>query len=97
VQTAAVYAAQHDRSQQQTLHEGDAWPMDIKNINIKGIIEQIAQFFREVKIEVKKISWPQRNETIASTSIVIIIVLIIGMFLGMVDVGLARLVKIILS
>jgi preprotein translocase subunit SecE len=71
--------------------------MDIKNINIKGIIEQVAQFFREVKIEVKKISWPQRNETIASTSIVIIIVLIIGMFLGMVDVGLARLVKIILS
>ena len=71
--------------------------MDIKNINIKGIIEQVAQFFREVKIEVKKISWPQRNGTIASTSIVIIIVLIIGMFLGMVDVGLARLVKIILS
>lgn len=71
--------------------------MDIKNINIKGIIEQVAQFFREVKIEIKKISWPQRNETIASTSIVIIIVLIIGMFLGMVDVGLARLVKIILS
>jgi preprotein translocase SecE subunit len=97
VQTAAVYGAQQDMSQQQKLHEGDAWPMDIKNINIKGIIEQVAQFFREVKIEVKKISWPQRNETIASTSIVIIIVLIIGMFLGMVDVGLARLVKIILS
>lgn len=71
--------------------------MDIKNINIKGIIEQVAQFFREVKIEVKKISWPQRNETIASTSIVIIIVLIIGIFLGIVDVGLARLVKLILS
>jgi preprotein translocase subunit SecE len=71
--------------------------MDIKNINIKGIVEQVAQFFREVKIEIKKISWPQRNETIASTSVVIIIVLIIGMFLGIVDVGLARLVKIILS
>jgi len=71
--------------------------MDIKNINIKGIVEQVSQFFREVKIEIKKISWPQRNETIASTSVVIIIVFIIGMFLGIVDVGLARLVKIILS
>ena len=73
--------------------------MDIKNINIKvkGIIEQVAQFFREVKIEIKKISWPLRSETIASTSVVIIIVLIIGIFLGLVDVGLARLVKIILS
>ncbi len=75
--------------------------MDIKNINykgiIKGIIDRVILFFREVKVEIKKISWPQRNETIASTSIVIIIVLIIGIFLGIVDVGLARLVKLILS
>jgi preprotein translocase subunit SecE len=75
--------------------------MDIKNINfkviIKGVIDTVVLFFREVKVEIKKISWPQRNETIASTSIVIIIVLIIGIFLGIVDVGLARLVKLILS
>jgi preprotein translocase subunit SecE len=79
----------------------DARSMDIKNINykgiIKGIIDRVILFFREVKVEIKKISWPQRNETIASTSIVIIIVLIIGIFLGIVDVGLARLVKLILS
>ena len=62
-----------------------------------GIIDRVVLFFREVKVEIKKISWPQRNETIASTSIVIIIVLIIGIFLGIVDVGLARLVKLILS
>jgi preprotein translocase subunit SecE len=73
--------------------------MDIKEslTGIKGIIEKIIQFFREVRIEIKKISWPQRNETIASTSIVIIIVLVIGLFLGIVDVGLARIIKIILS
>ena len=75
--------------------------MDIKNINftgvIKGIIDRVVLFFREVKVEIKKISWPQRKETIASTSIVIISVLIIGIFLGIVDVGLARLVKLILS
>ena len=75
--------------------------MDIKNINykgiIKGIIDRVVLFFREVKVEIKKISWPQRKETIASTSIVIIIVFIIGIFLGIVDIGLARLVKLILS
>jgi len=72
--------------------------MDIKSLTgIKGIIEKIIQFFREVRSEIKKISWPQRNETIASTSIVIIIVLVIGLFLGIVDVGLARIIKIILS
>ena len=71
--------------------------MDIKNIDFKGIVDKVVLFFREVKIEIKKISWPMRTETIASTSIVIIIVLVIGIFLGIVDVGLARLVKLILS
>jgi preprotein translocase subunit SecE len=72
--------------------------MDIKSLTgIKGIIEKIIQFFREVRIEIKKISWPLRNETIASTSIVIIIVLVIGIFLGIVDVGLSRIIKIFLS
>jgi preprotein translocase subunit SecE len=72
--------------------------MDIKSLTgIKEIIGKIIQFFREVRIEIKKITWPQRKETIASTSIVIIIVLVIGLFLGIVDVGLARIIKIILS
>ncbi len=72
--------------------------MDIKSLTgIRGITDKIIQFFREVRIEIKKISWPQRNETIASTSIVIIIVLVIGLFLGIVDVGLSRIIKIILS
>jgi preprotein translocase SecE subunit len=101
VLTARVLVTQHDALQQQKLHEEDARSMDIKNINykgiIKGIIDRVVLFFREVKVEIKKISWPQRKETIASTSIVIIIVLIIGIFLGIVDVGLARLVKLILS
>lgn len=64
---------------------------------IKNLIAKAMQFFREVRIEIKKISWPLRNETIASTSIVIIIVLIISLFLGIVDVGLSRVIKIILS
>ncbi len=66
-------------------------------MDIKGIVDKIIQFFREVKIELKKISWPLRNETIASTSIVIIIVLIIGLFLGFVDIGLSKIIKMILS
>lgn len=67
------------------------------NIKVKAVIDSTTQFFREVKVELKKISWPLRNETIASTSIVIIIVLIIGIFLGIVDIGLSRIIKIILS
>jgi preprotein translocase subunit SecE len=66
-------------------------------MDIRGILDKVVQFFREVKVELRKISWPTRNETIASTSIVIIIVLIIGLFLGFVDIGLSRIIKSILS
>jgi len=55
------------------------------------------QFFREVKVELKKVTWPSRKETIASTSVVLITVLLIGFYLGIVDLGLSRLIKIFLD
>ena len=73
--------------------------MDIEKIKriVKVTIEKIRQFLREVKTELKKVSWPQRKETVASTSIVLVIVIIIGIFLGLVDLGLSKIIKVILS
>jgi preprotein translocase subunit SecE len=59
--------------------------------------EKIIQFFYEVKAELKKINWPTRKETIASTSVVLVIVLIIAVFLFIVDQGLSFLIRIILG
>ena len=56
------------------------------------MIEKIKQFFREVKVETNKVSYPNREELIGSTWIVIITVVIISMFLGVVDLGLTKLV-----
>jgi len=66
-------------------------------VDIKRILEKINQFYREIRVELKKITWPPRKETLASTSVVLIITLIISFFLGIVDLGLSRIVKIILS
>ena len=60
-------------------------------------IEKISQFLREVKIELKKITWPTRKQTIGSTVVVIILVLIVSLFLSVVDMGLQSLVHIILQ
>ena len=54
------------------------------------------QFLREVKIELKKVSWPSRKETVASTAVVIILVIIVSAFLGLVDVGLSSLIRFVL-
>ena len=55
------------------------------------------QFFREVRVELKKVTWPSRKETIASTSVVLITVIMVSFFLGIVDLGLSRLVRIFLD
>jgi len=55
------------------------------------------QFIREVKIELKKVTWPTRQDTLVSTIVVLILVIIISAFLGIVDVGLSSLVHLILE
>jgi len=55
-----------------------------------------AQFLREVKIELKKVTWPSRKETVASTVVVIIVVMIVSAFLGLVDMGLSSLIGLVL-
>jgi preprotein translocase subunit SecE len=54
------------------------------------------QFLREVKIELKKVTWPSRKETMASTAVVIILVFIVASFLGLVDMGLSSLIRFVL-
>ncbi|RJP91653.1 MAG: preprotein translocase subunit SecE [Desulfobacteraceae bacterium] len=54
------------------------------------------QFFREVKVELTKVTWPSKKQTIGSTVVVIVFVFIVSIFLGVVDVGLSSLVRLIL-
>ncbi len=61
------------------------------------MIEKIKQFFKEVKVETGKVVYPNRDELIGSTWVVIITVFLVSMFLFLVDVGLVRLVKLALG
>jgi preprotein translocase subunit SecE len=62
-----------------------------------NFIQAAIQFLREVKIELKKVTWPSRKQTIGSTAVVIALVLIISMFLGAVDIGLSNLIRVVLQ
>ncbi|MDD5589593.1 MAG: preprotein translocase subunit SecE [Candidatus Portnoybacteria bacterium] len=46
---------------------------------------KIANFFREVRIEVKKVTWPTRQETVRYTLMVIGVSLGVALFLGGLD------------
>ncbi len=54
------------------------------------------QFFREVWVELSKVTWPSRKETIGTTLVVIVFVFLIAVFLGAVDIGLSSLVRLVL-
>jgi preprotein translocase subunit SecE len=59
------------------------------------MFEKLIRFLREVRNELKKVSWPSRNEIRESTTVVIVIVLILAVFIGLVDRALSLLVRII--
>ncbi len=56
------------------------------------MIEKLKQFFREVKVETNKVVYPNREELIGSTWVVIITVVVVSVFLGVIDLGLTKLV-----
>ncbi|MFO7965385.1 MAG: preprotein translocase subunit SecE [Desulfobacterales bacterium] len=64
---------------------------------IKAGFEKSVQFLREVKVELKKVAWPSRKQTIGSTAVVLVLVLIISAFLGLVDFGLSGLIRQVLQ
>ena len=64
---------------------------------IKLIMQKVMKFLSEAKAELKKVTWPSPKQTMASTLVVIIIVFIVSIYLGIIDFGLAKLVKFILG
>ncbi len=51
------------------------------------------QFLVDAKVELKKVTWPTRKELISTTAVVLILVLLIAFFLGIVDLGLVKIIK----
>ena len=61
--------------------------------SIRSKFEGAKQFLREVKTELKKVTWPSRKDTLSGTAVVLVAVFIIALFLGIVDSGLSNLIK----
>ena len=64
---------------------------------MSGTVQNIFRFLKEVRYELRRVTWPSRKETLAGTMVVLVIVLIAASFLGIVDVGLSKFIKTVLS
>ncbi|MEP0827196.1 MAG: preprotein translocase subunit SecE [Candidatus Zixiibacteriota bacterium] len=49
------------------------------------MLEKIVRFFKEVRAELTKVTWPTRQELIGSTIVTIVVTVIISVFIGIVD------------
>ncbi len=62
-----------------------------------NIFQKAIDFVREVKVELKKVTWPTRKQTTGTTIVVIIFVFVVAGFLGLFDLGLSKLVQVVLT
>ncbi len=46
---------------------------------------KVAQFIKDVQLEMGKVTWPTRDELIASTTIVLVVSLVLSVFIFAVD------------
>ena len=58
---------------------------------------KIALFFKDIKIEMSKVSWPTKDELVGSTAVVLVSLAILSVFIGICDLVLSKIVNVIIS
>lgn len=58
---------------------------------------RIMKFFRETKSEMKKVSWPSKEQLIRNTGVILAFVVIMTIILSLVDFGFERLLSLIVK
>lgn len=58
------------------------------------IFGKITKFLQEVRAEFDKVKFPSREQTIKLTTIVLIVSLILGIYIGAIDFGLTKIIEI---
>jgi preprotein translocase subunit SecE len=53
-------------------------------------VKQLTVFFRESKAELKKVSWPTTKQVWYSTAVVVLLTVALGIYLGVLDAVLNR-------
>lgn len=59
------------------------------------MFKKVAKFLNEVKVEMSKVTWPKRNELMGSTVVVIVISILLGIFVGLTDLVIGKLMALI--
>ncbi|MFO7907918.1 MAG: preprotein translocase subunit SecE [Pirellulaceae bacterium] len=50
-----------------------------------GLVARIREFFHEVKVEMRKVSWPAKDEVRSSTTVVLFMLVLMAVIIGVYD------------
>jgi preprotein translocase subunit SecE len=68
-----------------------------KKVSVVDRLRHLREFFEQSKVEIKKVTWPSKKETIATSIAVVVMTIVMAVYLGLVDVVLAKIIEAILS
>jgi len=60
---------------------------------VSGTINNSREFLHDVRVEMKQVTWPSREDVVATTWVVVATVAFFGVFLWIVDLGVQRAVS----
>jgi len=49
------------------------------------VLEKVKKFLKEVNAELRKVTWPTKDELVGSTIVTIVVSLVVAIFIGIVD------------
>ncbi len=61
------------------------------------MFDKIKKFLRETRVELSKVTWPNRREVVSSTMVIVVMSACLAVIIGVFDFGLSRLIDWILS
>lgn len=64
---------------------------------LQSKLHELKEFFELAKIELKKVTWPSRKETVQTGVATLVLVFVVAIYLGLVDMGLTKIIEAILS
>jgi len=60
-----------------------------------NIFKKIPNFLKEVKLELNKVSWSTRQELVSSTVVVITVTFIMAAYIGVIDIFLSNILRVV--
>lgn len=62
-----------------------------------GVFERFRDYLTEARAELKKVTWPTKKEARVTSIAVLVLVAVMSIFLGLVDLGMMKIVNVILT